>query len=173
MNLTGESLFNVPAQNSVLNLSWGDVIGNKTDTHEGDSIYARLDELYDHWQAERKVYPTLAAGATVVAPAGVWAYGNYATVVPINTIANDYHVTVVSVESCSVAAGVFQLELYKGAADDIITAVRFAVVGGFFGNQVYDIGSEEVDANDQIRARVASSVGAATLTISVVYLEHV
>jgi hypothetical protein len=169
-----EGFFDVPAVDSADNEDWGDVIGGKQDTHNGNSLYSRVDELYDAFQLERKVYPTLAAGATVVSANADWAYGAYATVVPINTIAADFHITAVSIESCDKNA-VFQLELYKGAADDIITAVRFAVAGGFFGNQVYILGSEEVAANSQIRARLASSDGLAnqaTITISVVYWEH-
>jgi len=162
----------VPSVDSSANATIRDVIGNKLDTHASNSIYGRLDELYDAFQLERKVYPTMAAGAAIVSPAGVWTYGNYATIVPANTIANDFHILNVSIENSNVAAGVFQLELYKGGADDIITAVRFAMAGGFWGNMVYLIGSEEVEANSQVRARLASSVGAATITVSIVYFEH-
>jgi hypothetical protein len=125
--------------------------------------------------AERLVYPTLAAGATVVTAAADWAYGAYAVVIPASTITTNFHILGVSIESCDQNA-TFQLELYKGAGDDIITAVRFNVTGGFFGNQVYVVGSEVVEANAQIRARAASSDGLAnqaTLTISVVYWQQV
>lgn len=162
----------VPAADSAENVTVLDVIGNKLDTHDSNSLYARVDELYDQFQQERLVYPTLAAGATIVSNAVAWTYGNYGLIVPINTITNDFHILNVSIESCNVAAGVFQLELYKGAADDIITAVRFAMAGGFWGNMVYLIGSEEVEANAQVRARLASSVGATTITVSIVYFEH-
>jgi len=175
MKLTDASLFGVPPADSALNLQWGDVIGNKTDTHDGNSIYARLDEVYDYLNVERKVYPTLAAGATVVSAAADWTFGAYAVVVPVSTITNDYHIINVSIESMDQNA-VFQLELYKGAGDDLVTAVRFAVIGGFWGNSVYDVGAEEVEANAQVRARLASSDGLAnqaTATISICYYEHV
>ena len=135
---------------------------------------AQVKEILDFHQNERLVYPSLAAGATVVSANANWAYGAYATVIPINTITNAFHVVAVSIESCDRNA-VFQLELYKGAADDIITAVRFAVEGGFFGNQLYVLGSEEIEANSLVRARLASSNGLAliaTIAISVVYYEH-
>jgi hypothetical protein len=124
--------------------------------------------------SERKVYPTLAAGATVVSAAADWTYGAYAVVVPASTITSNYQISAVSIESCDKNA-TFELALYKGAADDIVTAVRFNVSGGFFGNQVYIVGSEIVDANAQVRARLASSDGLAnqaTITISVVYIEE-
>jgi hypothetical protein len=134
----------------------------------------QVKEILDFHQNERLVYPSLAAGSTVVSANADWAYGAYATVIPVNTITNDFHIVAVSIESCNRDA-VFQLELYKGAGDDIVTAVRFAVQGGFFGNQLYVLGSEEIEANSLVRARLASSNGLAqiaTITISVVYYEH-
>lgn len=173
-SIVQQATFDVPAADSAVNADWGDVIGSKLDTHDGNSLYSRLDEVYDNFQLERKVYPSLAAGVTVVSAAADWTYGAYATVIPINTITADFHVFSVSVEACDKNA-TFQLELYKGAGDDIITAVRFNITGGFFGNQVYHLGSEEVESNLQVRARLASSDGAAnqaTIQISVVYWEH-
>jgi hypothetical protein len=126
---------------------------------------------YTHFSLESQVYPTLAAGATVVSAAADWTYGAYAVVVPINTITVRYHIISMTVESCNQNA-VFQLALYKGAADDLIASTRFAVSGGFWGNSVYVMGSEPCEANAQLRARVASSDGLAnqaTLTISVAY----
>lgn len=164
----------VPAADSAANVDMADVIGNKTDTHDGDSIYSRLDEVYDNLNLERKTYPTLAAGAAVVSANSNWAYGAYSVVVPASTITADFHILNVSIEGCNRDA-TFQLELYKGAVNDVVTAVRFNITGGFFGNQVYFVGSEEVPANSQVRARLASSNGAAeiaTITISIIYYEH-
>jgi len=164
----------VPAQNSAANITIRDIIGNKTDNNLGTSLYARVDELYDHWQAERRVYPTLAVGATIISANADWTYGAYGTVVPANTITSNFHIFNISVEACNRDA-TFQLEFYKGAADDVISAIRFNITGGFFGNQVYFLGSEEIDANAQVRARIASSNGTAqiaTVQVSIVYIEH-
>lgn len=166
--------FVVPSADSAANVDIADVIGNKTDTHNGDSVYSRLDEVYDQLNLERKVYPTLAAGTTVVSGAADWTLGAYAEVVPASTITNDFHILNVAIESMNQNA-VFQLELYKGAGDDLITTVRFSVVGGFWGNSIYVVGAEEVEANARIRARLASSDGLAnqaTATISLCYYEH-
>jgi hypothetical protein len=164
----------VSAASSTANVTINDVIGNKLDTHLGNSLYAHVGLIRSHWAAERRVYPTRAAGATVVSASADWTYGAYATVVPANTITSDFHINAVSIESCNKNA-TFQLALYKGAADDIVTAVRFNVTGGFFGNQVYFIGSELITANSQVRARLASSDGAtnvATIQISIIYLQY-
>jgi hypothetical protein len=172
ISIDKSSVAAVPAANSTANTNISDVVGSKLDTHDGNSIYGRVGELYDQFQVERKCYPTLAAGATVVSAAGAWNYGNYAVVVPANTITKDYHILHVIIETSTVGDGVFQLGLYKGALDELVTEIRFSITGGFYGNSVYMVGSEEVEANSQIRARLASSVGAATITASVIYLEH-
>lgn len=164
----------VPAADSADNLNWGDVIGTKLDTHLGDSLYARVLELYDNFQGERLCYPTLANGVSVVSANADWTYGAYATIIPASTIGTPFHITIVSIEACDRDA-VFQLELYQGAGDTIISAVRFAVNGGFFGNQVYAVGSGEVSADARVRARLASSNGAAqiaTIVTSIVYIAY-
>lgn len=137
----------------------------------GSTIAVTLADQYI--VAERKVYPTLAAGATVISAAANWTYGAYAVIVPADTLTNDFQISGISVESCSDNA-VYQLELYKGVGTDVVTGVRFAVEGGFFGNQVYIVGSEIVDGGSQVRARLASSDGAlnqGTITISIIYIE--
>ena len=58
-----------------------------------------LEEAYYELQNERHVYPTLAAGASIASANTNWVYGNYAVVVPANTIATPFHVVAVSIES--------------------------------------------------------------------------
>ena len=172
--ISGESLA-IPAVDSANNNTLADVIGNKNDTYLGDSLYALMVKDAALVTARRQVYPTLAAGAAIVSANANWAYGNYAVIVPAGIITGGYHVLAISIESCNRNA-VFELQLYQGAADDVVTTVRFAVVGGFFGNQVYVIGSAEIVAGAQIRARLASSNGLAeiaTITLSLVYWEFV
>lgn len=167
--------FDVPAADSADNTNWGDVIGSKTDTYAGDSVYSRVAEIYDGVVQPRLVYPTLANGVAVVSANLDWVYGAYATIVPASTITDDFHILAVSIEACDRDA-TFQLELYSGAADDIVTAVRFNVTGGFFGNQVYVIGSKHTVADSRIRARLASSNGLAqiaTIALSIIYYIHV
>jgi len=132
----------------------------------------RIARLYNHVTRETQVYPSLAAGTTVVSANAVWSYGAYATVVAAGTIAVPFHIHAIVVETMN-QNDVFQLQLYSGAADDVIATVRFSIAGGFFGNSVYPIGSEIVPASDQVRARLACSNGLAaqaTGTISIVYV---
>lgn len=59
----------VPSVNSADNVKSSDVIGNKSDGHDGSSIYSKLEILEDHVHAPSKVYPTLAGGVTLTAGA--------------------------------------------------------------------------------------------------------
>lgn len=174
VELTNIGLPTVPPVDSALNRSFVDVIGNKNDTDAGDSLYALLTDVKEHTHCVELVYPTLANGATVVSAAADWTLGAYATIVPASTITSDFHIHGVSLESMDKNA-VFQLEIYYGAADVLVTQVRFAVQGGFFGNSFYRIASIEVPADSRIRARLASSDGLAnqaTATIAIAYAEE-
>ena len=135
------------------------------------SSKARL--LYHYFTTESQVYPTLLAGATVQSDnAADWTYGTIAVIVPANQITSRFHIHNISVESCD-KNGVFQLALYRGATENLIATIRFAIVGGFWGNSVYIVASEVCAANDQIRAKLAYSdvtvSGQATMTLSICY----
>ena len=163
----------VPAADSADNIDIADVIGTKLDTYDGDSLYALLLKAAAFVSRERLVYPTLAAGATVVSAAADWTHGAYATIVPASTITNKFFIAALSIESCDKNA-TLELQLYQGAGDDVVTTVRFNITGGFFGNQVHVVGSAEIPANARIRARLASSDGLAnqaTITMSIIYWE--
>jgi hypothetical protein len=137
------------------------------------SLADLIQNTHDRQTTRADVYPSLAAGATVVSANTDWGLGTLATVVAASTITSAFVITAVSIESCDKNA-VFQLELYSGAGDDPVGVIRFAVSGGFFGNQVYRFTSAEIAANARVRAALASSDGLAnqaTITISIRYQE--
>lgn len=57
---TVDGFFDVATKNSSTNLTIRDVIGNKTDDEDGDSIYSVLYTLEKHFHSACSVYPTLA-----------------------------------------------------------------------------------------------------------------
>jgi hypothetical protein len=135
---------------------------------------SRVGVPYEFLISEPLVHPTLAAGATIVSAAANWTLGAYATIVPAATITADFIMQTFTVESCN-NDGVFEIEFYHGATDILFAAYRFAVNGGFFGvpSPLPRTSSPVIPANSQIRARLASSDGAAnqaTLTVSIGYV---
>jgi len=138
-----------------------------------DSLGYMVEALFTQKSSRIYVYPTGVAGSGPITSAGgAWGgLGNFATVVGANQIATDYHVVSVSVENIS-ANGVYELVLYYGAGDTEFARLRFASVGGFWGNAYYRIVSPHIPANSQIRAKCEDSEGAGALTISVGYVLH-
>jgi hypothetical protein len=131
------------------------------------SVYASINTLV-------QVYPTLAVGAEVVSANTDWVLGAFSEIVPVNTIASDFHIHGINIEACDKDA-VFELVLYAGAGDEEVARTRFAIVGGFFGNIIGLIVGEKIDANSRIRAKLASSDGTAnvaTISISIRYALH-
>lgn len=139
-----------------------------------DSLGDKVTDLLSHINARGEVYPTLAGGATVVSANANWTLGAFATIVPADTITSVFHIHAISIESCDRDA-VFELVLYAGDPDVQIAHTRFAITGGFFGNIQDRITAEKVAANTRIRAKLASSNGAAqiaTITMSIRYAEE-
>jgi hypothetical protein len=131
----------------------------------------RLASLFDHITVEGLVLPSLAAGIPVVSANANWTFGNYAAVVAADVITARYHIHSISVESCT-HDGVYQLELYHSAGHVLVSSVRFAVSGGFFGNSLYPVSSALIPPNAQVDARIAYSAGlanVATVGISICY----
>ena len=165
----------VPAWNGTDNIFMRDVVGNKLDNTLGDSMMSRVRNIWNLNNMTRSVYPNCAAGIPIVSANANWAFGGYATIVAAGALVNPYHVHSISLESVS-HDGAYQLELYHGAGDILATAIRFAQLGGFFGNAVYNTGSASILGGERLRARIAYSAGLAniaTVVLSISYIEHV
>lgn len=159
----------VPAQDSANNIQIRDVIGNKTDTEAGNSIYSKSVRIEEHIHSACKVYPTLASGITITCGTPAWTLGAFATIVPASTITSLFDVHWVSLENIS-AAGVYELILYYGATDIEAGRVRFTKT--VTQDPTFNIPMQTIiiPANSQIRAKVASSGAAAnTVDISIFY----
>ena len=139
------------------------------------SLAAKVTDLLGAVNVYVGVYPSAGAGAQVDSGNGAWVESPaYWPVVPADAITNPYHIHGISVESCSLAAGIFELSLYAGVGHTEVARCRFAVVGGFFGNIVNMVTGVRIAANSQIDAKLRSSVGTPdSLTISIRYAEEV
>lgn len=159
----------VPTQDSADNIVWGDVIGNKSDTHNGDSLAARTETLLEHVHSASNVYPTLANGVTVTGGAA-WTLGSFVEIVPASTITSDFDIHYLSIEDIS-ATDVYELVLYKGAlASEIeIGRVRFVKNAALDATLNIPIQTKIIDANERISAKIASASGSDNVTFSIFY----
>lgn len=132
---------------------------------------ASVAELACYLKTSPRVYPTLAPGVPVVSGAADWVLGEFAEIVPSNTITQMFHVSSVVIESLDRNA-VFELVLYQSLNDIEIARGRFSVQGGLKGGEFSNFDTGSLMAGVRIRARLASSDGAArvaTATISIGY----
>ena len=164
---------NVPPADSALNTTINQVLGNKTDTHDGDSIRAVLHILNEHTHKASNVWPTGAAGKVVAtAFSDDWALGVFTEIAAANDIGIDFDIHFINIEGIS-TSGVFELVLY--AVEVEIARFRFTVVGtpnNLKFNPI-PIQTAIIPANTQIQAKLMSSNSTAnpgdTATISFSY----
>jgi len=130
-----------------------------------------LTALYNANYTQGRCYPTLGDGVTIVSANTDWVLGTVTEVVPIDTIATPFHISAIVIESCDVDA-VFELALYYGVSNTLMSTVRFSVEGGFFGNQVLLAPSVKIEQAANVSMALASSNGTAavaTISASIVY----
>lgn len=157
-----------PVADSADNNYIRDVIGNKNDSHSGDSLMSGVETLKDHVHSVSRVYPTLSTGITVTADAAVWTLGALVEVVPASTITDDFDLHSIDVENLS-ANDVYELVMYQGAGDVEIGRVRViqdAVQSATLNTPIL---TPIIPANARIRAAVASAAGSSSLRFSVRY----
>jgi hypothetical protein len=162
----------IPGQDSVDNNYLQDVVGNKTDTHSGDSLYSLSETLNDHVHKPSKVYPTLAAGVTITCGTPAWTLGNFVEIVPASTITTDFDIHHLSIENLS-ANAVYEIVLYYGGSD--IEAGRVRVTKNTNFDSVFNVPMQTpiIPANSRIRAKIASDSGNAdTSDLSIKYHEY-
>ena len=156
----------VPGVDSTANETTRDVVGNKLDTHDGNSVCGVLHSLNDHAHGAGNVYPTLANGVAVAGAAGVWTLGAFVEIVPINTITAQFDIHYISVEALddntfyeivlyAVEVEIGRVHVTKNANQDGTTNAPFMC-----GVQ---------PANTQIQAKCASAAGNSVATIGIFY----
>ena len=117
----------VAAKNNAANNNVGDVLGNKTDDEDGDSLYSRAYRQERHNHSSSMCYPTLAGGVVVPATNGVtnWTLGAITTIIPANAVISPFDIHFICVEGAS-ADTVYELHLFYGDTDIFAGCVRFS-----------------------------------------------
>jgi len=161
----------VPLINSADNILMRDVVGNKTDDENGNSVYSLAHMLHEHIHSKQQVYPTLANGVTITGAAGAWVLGNFSIVIPANTITRPFDIHHVNVASYN-ANDTFELVFYYGSDGSEIEAgrVRFSRATNTGATPNIPMMSTIIPANSQVKAKIATQNGTSnTATISIMY----
>lgn len=162
----------VPPVDGSGNVFMRDVIGNRSDGHDTDSVAGRLHMVHDHFHKPMDVFPTGVSGVTVTAgDAEAWDLGDFAVVVAANDITSPFDIHFVVVEAMS-ADATYELILFSGvdASEVEIAHARFVRITNILRSESIPIQTPINVANGQIKAKLMSSSGAAnTATISLAY----
>lgn len=161
--------FDVSVPDSPNNATVKDVLGNKSDTEKGNSLYARAYISERHIHQCQKVYPTLANSIQVAGGAGVWELGNLTEIIPANTALSNFDIHWISLCDASVNDE-YELILYAnttqiGRAPFTITDKKDVTDGIPFQCPILDPGV-------RIRGRLASSSGGDTANFKLLYHEY-
>ncbi len=159
----------VPAVDSALNLTSRHVIGNKSDTHDGDSLASFAHITDEHQHSICMVLPSGQAGVTLTAGnADPWTLGGFEVMAATNAITNIFDLHFIVVEAMS-ANATYEIVLYSGAdaAEVEVGRIRIVRVTNQVRSATLPIQTPMIAANSQIKAKVMSSTGALdTVTIS-------
>ncbi len=161
-----DALITVPAVDSVSNIDMRDVVGNKGDTHDSDSLSGHAHNTNDHFHKPCLVYPTLANGVAVAGAAGVWGLGGFVQIVPDAAIGSQFDIHWISIEALDDNT-IYEIFLY--AVEVFIGHVRFTKNAQQDGTMNIPFQCEIQAAGAQIQAKLASAAGNSVATISLFY----
>ena len=157
----------VPTADSADNVTTRDVIGSKSDGHDGNSIYSIVDILRDHTHSAQMVHPTLANAITVTAGAVGWTLGGAATVVAGSAIGTDFDIHYVVVSAISANEN-YELHLYDDGAE--VCRIAFSRSNNFSSELPVPCQTPIIAADSVITAKLATvGGGEETCTVKIVY----
>lgn len=138
----------------------------------GNDIEALMKRINRHAHSPAKVYPTLAVGKSVQAAATAWTLGNFAEIIPANTIDGPFDIHFLNIEA-SPTSDIFEIVLYKGLSGEEEEVGRIRTIPP---SATYSISlsmpfqMDIVPKGTRISAKVASSLTTSpTVTFSVQY----
>jgi len=163
-----ERIPNVTPKDSTNNNNMSDVIGNKTDGHDGNSAMSFLHIINEHLHNIVFIRPSLAGSVTLTSGAGAWAaYPTPTQIIAANNITEDFDLHFLDISDIS-ANGEYQIALYTGAALSEVLVGEFGAVRNAVQSQegARNILTPLFDANTRISAALSSSnAGANTINI--------
>ncbi len=159
-----------PARNTARNSDMRDVLGNKLDNQDGDSIVSHVHTNDEHIHSAQMIWPSLAAGVTVTSKNIAWNLGDaFAQVVAASDITADFDIHWVYISSIS-AQGDYELWLYYGGSDTFAAMVPFSKAGAQDSQLSIPCQTIIIPANSRIYAKLASDNAVAdTADVKVLY----
>jgi len=155
----------VPAADTADNSTTRDVVGNKTDTSAGNSLYAHSEVLLDHVHSASEVFPTLANGIAVTGGAS-WVLGVFsADLIGAGVVTDPFDIHHISVENLDTNA-VYELVIYYGAGDTEAGRVRFTKNAVQDGTVNAPFQCVIIPGGSRVRAKIADSAGSSIATIA-------
>jgi len=164
-----DALHAVPGIDSATNLLMRDVIGNKSDSHSGSSLFGKIKQILDHVHSTIFTFPNLADSTVLTKPAGGWAggYGVIVEIIPANSVNAEFDLHYMSVSNIS-ANGQFQIQLYSGAGGaEVAEGNGFAISRTAVQSQegTRPIMTRLFPANTRISAAIVGNGGAMTVSM--------
>lgn len=169
-----EWLLKVTGENTTKNVNIKDVIGNKNDDEDGDSLYAEAYIAKKHMHAKMYIYPELAPYVVATSHTTAYTYGDYVEIVPADTITLPFDVHYADVDNMD-TTGEYVIEIAKGTVGNEEKISCFSVNRSVnkTSSEGQPIQNPIMPANTRICARVAHSVGGgAQAGIKVAYHEY-
>lgn len=103
----------VPPADGTGNTSMRDIVGNRSDDHDTDTVAGRLHMLHDHTHAMQFVVPDLGDAVAVTANATSWELSSaFVEIIAVNEINTDFDLHWVSLSFD--ANDEYQINIYAG-----------------------------------------------------------
>ena len=135
------------------------------------TTFDKVEVMEEHLHSTSKVYPSLAAGVSVLSGA-IWTLGNFVELIPANTIPEDFDLHWLVIESTT-DDETYELVFY--AVETEICRLRFSsdlVSGIRLSHAPMPTQMLIQPKNTQIQVKLASSGAGETAVISVIYHEY-
>jgi hypothetical protein len=151
----------VPAQNSADNVYMRDVVGNKTDTSAGNSLYSFAQIFNNYFHVQQRVYPNLASPVQVTSGT-TWVLGASVALVSAGMIPNAFVIDYIMATQ-STTTVTYQINLY---ADGNLIAE-----GGFTPNTYAycPCKTSVIAASTEVRMQLAASASSYTQNFKIAY----
>lgn len=161
LNSQGISL-KVPDPNNTRNLTINDLIGNRNDSNNAATLFARIFDSWEERHSPQLVYPPLADPVLVTTHLDAWTLGDFAEIIPANIINVQFHIHHIHISSPS-ANGNYEIFLYNGTIE--IAQVSFSRTDKKDDVEGLNIFTPHCETNSQVQARIASENAAQQDTI--------